>query len=124
MTGGIVTAARKPVMPLTALDGSGRRHTIRVIIDTGFTGELVLPESYIRRLGLTLGDYREVRPATGEFIRIPSGEVTVIWQGQRRSVQVLQLDSEPLLGMEFLWRHRIIIDAIANGAVTVTPLAG
>ena len=120
---GNVTAERQPLAPLTLLDSGGNRHTLSVIVDTGFTGELALPEIYIRQLGLALEDYREVRPATGEIIRIPSGEVPVIWQGRQHRVQVLQLDSEPLLGMEFLWRHRIIIDAITNGAVTVTPLS-
>ena len=120
---GNVTAERQPLAPLTLLDSTGSPHILSVIVDTGFTGELALPEIHIRRLGLALEDYREVRPATGEFIRIPSGEVSVIWQGRRRIVQALQLDSEPLLGMQFLWRHRITIDAITNGPVTITPLA-
>ena len=123
MTGGNVTATRKPLLPITLLDSAGNRHTLRVILDTGFTGELLLPERYIRRLGLTLNEKSAARPATGEFVYdIPTGEVIIIWQGRPRSVQVLQLDSEPLLGMEFLWNHRITIDAVANGAVTVTPL--
>lgn len=120
---GNVTVERQPLAPLTILDSGGNLHTLSVIVDTGFTGELALPEIYIRQLGLALEDYREVRPATGEIIRIPSGEISVIWQGRQRRVQVLQLDSEPLLGMEFLWQHRITIDAVANGAVTVTPLS-
>ena len=120
---GNVTVERQPLAPLTILDSGGNPHTLSVIVDTGFTGELALPEIYIRQLGLALEDYREVRPATGEIIRIPSGEISVIWQGRRRSVQALQLDSEPLLGMEFLWNHHIAINAITNGAVTITSLS-
>ena len=123
MTSGNVTSTRIPLVPLTLLDGAGNRHTMRVILDSGFTGELALPEGYVRRLGLTMNESSEVRAATGEIIRrIPAGRVVVVWQGQRRSVRVMQLDSEPLLGMEFLWQHRITIDAIAGGAVTVAPL--
>ena len=112
-------------MPITLLDSAGNSHTMRVILDSGFTGELLLPQRYVRRLGLTMDETSEVRPATGEFVRnIPTGRVTVLRPGRRRSVRVLQLDSEPLIGMEFLWNHRITIDAIANGPVTVAPLAG
>ncbi len=124
MTSGIVTATRKPLVPLTILDDSGNRHTLRVVLDTGFTGQLLLPERYIRRLGVTLDDHREGRPATGEFISIPAGRATIIWQGHRRTALVLQLGDEPLLGMEFLWNHRITIDAVTDGAVTIDPLGG
>ena len=122
MTSGRVTTTRKPLVSVTILDSDGNRQLIRVVLDTGFTGYLVLPERYMRRLGLTARRYSQGRPATGEVIRIPTGRATVIWQGQSRAVEVLQLDSEPLLGMEFLWNHRITIDAVANGAVTVAPL--
>ena len=125
MTSGNVTSTRIPLMPITLLDSAGNSHTMRVILDSGFTGELLLPQRYVRRLGLTMNETSEVRPATGEFVRnIPTGRVTILRPGRRRSVRVLQLDSEPLIGMEFLWNHRITIDAIANGPVTVAPLAG
>ena len=124
MTGGRVAASRKPLVSVTVLDSNGNRRPVRFVLDSGFTGQLLLPESYMRRLGLTTDGYIDGRPATGQVIRIPTGRATVIWQGRPRSVQVLQLDSEPLLGMEFLWNHRITIDAVANGAVTVAPLSG
>ena len=42
MTIGSVTATRKPLLPITLMDSVGNRHTLRVILDTGFTGELLL----------------------------------------------------------------------------------
>ena len=122
MTSGSVVSARRPLVPLTILDDSGNPQTLRVVLDTGFTGQVSLPERYVRQLGIRINRYVEGRPATGETIRIPAGRATVIWQGRRRNVRVLQLDSEPLLGMQFLWRHRITIDAVTNGPVTITPL--
>ena len=62
------------------------------------------------------------RPATGDIIEIPAGQATIIWRGRRRNVKVLQLGVEALLGMEFLWNHRITIDAVTDGAVSITPL--
>ena len=124
MTTGSVTNTRKPIVRLTILDSAGNRRTVPVIVDTGFTGELALPPRYISRLGLTITENYQGRPVTGEFISIPAGDVVVIWQNRRRGATFLQVDSEPLLGMQFLWNHHIAIDAVANGAVTLTPLGG
>ncbi len=124
MTNGFVTATRKPLLSATLLDTAERRHTIPFVLDTGFTGQLLLPERYIRRLGIRMDRSSTGRLASGEMTEIATGTATVIWQGRRRSVRVLQLDSEPLLGMEFLWNHRITIDAVADGAVSITPLGG
>ena len=124
MITGIVTATRKPIVRLTILDSAGIRRIVPVIIDTGFTGELALPPRYVSRLGLIVDDAIEGRPVTGEFMSIPTGAAVVIWQSQQRGVKFLQVDSEPLLGMQFLWNYHIGIDAVTNGTVTVTPLAG
>ena len=123
MTSGSVVSTRKPLVPITILDSVGEPQVLRMTLDNGFTGQLVLPERYMRRFGLTTDGHIDGRPATGEIIRIPTGRATVIWQGRTRIVEVLQLDSDPLLGMEFLWQHRITIDAVTNGAITITPLS-
>ena len=124
MTNGFVTTTRKPLLRVTLLDTGERRHTIPFVLDTGFTGQLLLPERYIRRLGIRMDRSSTGRLASGEMTEIATGTATVIWRGRRRNVRVLQLDSEPLLGMEFLWNHRITIDAVADGSVSITPLGG
>ena len=124
MITGRVTATRKPIVRLTILDSAGIRRIVPVIIDTGFTGQLALPPRYVNRLGLVVDDAIEGRPVTGEFMSIPAGDAVVIWQSQQRGVKFLQVDSEPLLGMQFLWNYHIGIDALTGGPVTVTPLAG
>lgn len=124
MTSGRVDARRKPFVPVTVLDRLSNPHTIQFIMDTGFTGQLLLPSRYIDRLGLSITEWIDARPATGDFVKVPYAEATVIWRGARRQAEILQLDSEPLLGMEFLCNHRITIDAVANGPVSITPLGG
>ena len=124
MTTGSVTNIRKPIVRLNILDSAGHQHIVPVIVDTGFTGELALPPRYVSRLGLTITEDYQGRPVTGEFISIPAGNVIVIWQNRRRRTTFLEVDSEPLLGMQFLWNHHIAIDAVANGPVTLTPLGG
>ena len=124
MTSGRVNARRKPFVPVTVLDNQSQPHTIQFILDTGFTGQLVLPNRYMSRLGLSATEWIDARPATGEFVRVPYAEAAVIWQGTQRRSEILQLDSEPLLGMEFVWNHHITIDAVTDGAVNITPLGG
>lgn len=124
MTSGRVTATRKPLVPITVLDRRDNPHTIQFVFDSGFTGELLLPKRFMDRLGLSVSEWINARPATGDFVKIPYAEAAVVWQENRRQVQILQLDSEPLLGMEFLWNQRITIDAVPNGPVTITPIGG
>ncbi|MDE2788346.1 MAG: hypothetical protein OXL37_17035 [Chloroflexota bacterium] len=38
--------------------------------------------------------------------------------------RVIQAGTEPLIGMALLLNHRITIDAVADGAVSITPLGG
>jgi len=106
------------------LDVNENPHLIPMVLDTGFTGQVLLPQRYVERLGLTLDRSMQGHLASAEFVCIPAGDTTVIWQGNRRNVPFLQLGTEPLLGMEFLWNHRITIDAITDGAVSITPLGG
>ena len=124
MTSGKVADTRKPFVPVIVLDSNSSPHTIQFILDTGFTGQLLLPNRYMDRLGLSITEWIDARPATGDFLRVPYAEATVVWRGARRQAEILQLGSEPLLGMEFLWNHRITIDAVADGAVNITPLGG
>ena len=124
MTSGHVTVTRKPLVPITILDSHGNSRTVRAILDTGFTGQILLPERIVDRLGLTMDRFSHGRPVGDQFIQIPTGLATIIWRGDQHRVHVLQLGTEPLLGMEFLWNHRITINTVTDGAVSVTPLGG
>ena len=122
MTNGYISTARLPQIPVRLQDGSGNWQMLAAVVDTGFTGQLALPESYANRLGLELNDEISVTPATGRAIVVPAGNVRIIWRGEQRLARVAQAGTHPLLGMSLLWNHRIAIDAVANGAVSITPL--
>ncbi len=53
MTTGRVTATLKPLVPSTILDSRNNAHTIQFVLDSGFNGQLLLPDRYIDRLGLS-----------------------------------------------------------------------
>ena len=101
-------------MPWTSLQiqyGERDWHTVRVNIDTGFSGELSLPSSWISRLGVRLPNESRIETAKG-LVPEQSGETEVIWRGQRRRVECSHWDDDvpPLIGMKLLQGHRITID--------------
>ena len=96
---------------------------VEAIIDTGFTGELILPGDLIDRLGLprigelpiTLGDGNEID--VGLYLGI------VLWQGENRIVQVLRTSGKPLIGMSLLYGNRLTLDVVTDGEVTIETLS-
>ena len=93
-----------------------------MVLDTGFDGELSLPEDLIGELGFPLYDDFVSTMADGRKVKSLGYEGQVVWHGRRRSVLVLQNAGEPLLGMRLLWRNRITIDAYANASVLIEEL--
>ena len=111
-------------MPIRIQDRGETWHELSIMLDTGFTGQLALPERYVRQLGLDMSLEARVTPATGQTIPVPAGRAVIIWQDRRRRVRVIQSGTHPLLGMALLSNHRITIDAVPDGPVTITPIGG
>jgi clan AA aspartic protease len=92
------------------------------VIDTGFDGFLSLPSEIIVRLRLpwtisnlaTLGDGSEV------LFDFYTG--TVIWDGQYRTIDIAESETEPLLGMAMLYGYRLQIDTVEGGVVKIEAL--
>ena len=124
MTGGRVTSARQPLLPMAILDGGGQWRTLPFVLDTGFTGFIAVPERYSRQLGLTFRRMVDVSSATEQSVMVASGYALIVWFGQRRAVRAVQAGTHPLIGMSLLWHHHIAISAVADGAVTITPHGG
>ena len=124
MIHGRVTRSRRPVIAIAIRAGNGNWRTTNITIDTGFNGQLALPELHIRQLALTLDQNQRATPAIGQTRIVSSGYTQLLWDGIPRDVRVIQAGTSPLLGMEFLWNHRITIDAVPNGTITITPIGG
>ena len=109
-------------LPIHIQDGNSDWQTLRCVVDTGFTGQLALPESVVRQLELNLNNETRVTPAAGPPVLTLAGSVLIDWMERIMPARVVQADAHPLLGMSLLRNHRIAIDAVADGAVTVAPL--
>lgn len=92
---------------------------LEVVVDTGYTGWMSLPESIINEIGF---DYVGMRPATlanGQTIPAAAYNAGLLWHGQPVDVVVQALDSKPMVGAELLAGSRLTIDWWDGGEVIV-----
>lgn len=90
-----------------------------VVIDTGFTDWLMLPEVVIADLGLVSQGKVSVTLATGEESQVDYYLTRVLWHDELSWVEVIGSTDQSLLGMELLRGYRLAIEAWEGGEVIV-----
>ena len=100
-------------------DASGETTQFDVMIDTGFTAWLALPEAVIKRLGLTRHEGAPVTLATGEVRELDTYFARVFWLGAFRPTIVFQTEDQSLLGMQLLRGNVITMQAWDGGDVII-----
>lgn len=90
-----------------------------VILDTGFTGWLTLPEQVIRELGLSKIGSRFATLASGEVEQFDYYVTRMVWHGGLQWIEVLQSIDQSLLGMELLRDNWITMLARDGGDVII-----
>ena len=104
---------------LSVMDTHGEPHQFEVIVDTGFTGWLTLPELDIRRLGLAHAGHRYSITASGNAERFEFYRASVMWHGRSYNVEIFQSIDQPLLGMDMLEGCHVALDAREGGEVVI-----
>ena len=94
-------------------------HQIEVWIDTGFNGDLVLPQQQIDDLELPpLGTVKAIL-ADGTAVALKSFECLIDWFGKVRNLEVIANDGEyPLLGVGLLEGYDLHI-SYRSGDITI-----
>ena len=90
-----------------------------VILDTGFTGWLTLPEQVIRELGLRKTGNYFATLASGEVEQFDYYVTGMVWHGRLRWIEVLQSIDQSLPGMELLRENWITMLARDGGDVII-----
>ena len=126
MLRGTISTSLQPWVTIEIMGADGQFQSIEFVVDTGFTGILTLPQNVIQRLGLTYDGRRNAFLANGDPVTLNGWRGTILWHGRRSGVVVLQADGEPLLGMRLLHGHRVSLDVLEGGEVTIDeiPLVG
>jgi clan AA aspartic protease len=119
---GAVNLRREATLPLVVGNSNGQRQLIDTVIDTGFDGFLSLPSGIIMRLGLPWTISNTATLGDGSEILFDFYTGTVIWDGQYRTIDIAESETEPLLGMAMLYGYRLQIDTVEGGLVKIEAL--
>lgn len=119
---GVVNLRREATLPLVVGNSSGQRQAIDTVIDTGFDGFLSLPSETIVRLGLPWTISNTATLADGSETLFDFYTGTVIWDGQYRTIDIAESETEPLLGMAMLYGYRLLVDTVEGGIVKIEAL--
>ena len=119
MISGRVSAELDPMVTIEFGNGKNSFQSVKVVVDTGFSGELALPSELIQTLGLEYIDDVTVALADQRARPVRAYDGVVSWQGRSRDVMVLDMGSEPLLGMALLLDNRLTVSCRLNGPVVI-----
>lgn len=95
---------------------------VRAVVDTGFTGELTLPEEHIRELGYSYWGTIDGTLADGSEVQMNLYEGRVLWHDRDRDILVGAADGQALVGMELLSGSRLTVEATPGGEVRIEEL--
>ena len=95
--------------------------SIEVWVDTGFTGDLVLPQSIIDRLGLEKSGSVDAILADGSQKELSMFSCLIEWFGKTSSLEIIANDGDyPLLGVGLLLGLELRVD-YRNLKLSLTP---
>jgi clan AA aspartic protease len=120
---GTVVEGREALIPLTLLGPNGNRVRIEAVVDTGFTGHLVLPPAVAAGLNLPLRGSRDSFLADGSVVSLDAYRVGVEWEDRVRVVPGLAAEGGPLVGMSLLRGNELRIEAVDGGEVVIRALS-
>ena len=119
---GNINSRREAIIQFAVLGENNQRQAIKAVIDTGYTGFLTLPSAIITKLGLTWYMQEEGILGNGSLFLFNVFEASVIWDGQLKSIEVNDSETDPLVGMGLLEGYELNIQGFVGGLVTIKPL--
>lgn len=94
-------------------------HDVQVWIDTGFNGDLVLPQQHIDDLALSESGTVKAILADGSEVTLQRYVCRIDWFGKQRDLEVVANEGEyPLLGVGLLWGQDLHI-SYRSGEITI-----
>jgi clan AA aspartic protease len=119
---GSVNESREAIVLIAVLDKDQKYQMLKAVIDTGYTGCLILPMSLIASMGLTCYAQQEGLLGDGSIHLFNVYESSVIRDGQVRVIEINDSEADPLIGMGLLEGYELRIEAIPGGNVTIQAL--
>jgi clan AA aspartic protease len=114
---GRVNDVPEPVVTLQLVGGVAGDIEVECVVDTGFTGALVLPRAVVDQLGLPIVTHEEFRMVGGMCDSADIALAQVHWLGEVRRVDVIVKEAY-LVGAALLAGARLTVD-YAVGTVLI-----
>lgn len=120
---GHVNFYREAIVQFVVIGKNQKRKSIKAIIDTGYSGSLILPSEMIKELDLICYATQEGVLGNGSVHRFNVHEASVIWDGKVQSIEINSAEAGPLVGMGLLEGYEVRIEAVTGGDVTIQSLS-
>ena len=108
-------------MPIRFADGSFRN--VAFLLDSGFSGELAMPEQDVAILQLPFADNTEADLANGTQVTLSIQKGFVLWHNKKQEVDVIVTGDRPLIGLGLLEGTALYAEFISKGKVTLHEIA-
>jgi clan AA aspartic protease len=116
---GRVNSRLKALAPIKVKSAGRQTITVEVIVDTGFSGFLMLTPEVINTLQLPRIGSRVFSLGNNSRANFDTYMAKVIWDGEERTVRVIASEAHPIVGMSLLKGYRVTIDAVDGGQVRI-----
>jgi len=111
MVEGTFVETDKPMVP-AVIAWNQSVQSPHFILDTGFTGDLVVTPQVALDLGLEVNGVMGARLAGNKIVNLPTATAIAVMEGQRLYVTVFISEGWPLLGISFMqkFNYKAIVD--------------
>jgi clan AA aspartic protease len=123
MITGTVNANREATLSLTLRNNASLELNLNTLVDTGFNGWLTLPPDIITVLALPWQRYGRAQLADGSEKHFDIYEVSILWDGQTRTISVYEMDAEPLLGMSMMYGFELLLPVLDGATFTIRKVS-
>lgn len=111
-----------PTINVQVLDRESNAHLISGVIDTGFTGDIMLPPRIIQMIKPYYDGDVMTELADGSTISTDVYIGNLLWHGVRKEIEIIEADGYPLIGMNHLRGSTVNIQTVAGGAVHINEI--
>lgn len=118
-----VVLDRDPLIQLVLYAADGATRTETAVVDTGYQGAVAAPDALFDHVRRGRATPVAVRLADGTTFERRAAVAEVQWCGERVRTRILGGASQVLVGMELLAHHRLTVDCVDGGPVTIEPLS-
>lgn len=119
---GRVNAGREAIVQIVVLNENKQTKVVNGVIDTGYTGDLMLPKSIIEVLELSLRGVQEATLGNDSTALFEIYTGSVIWDGEIREVEINASEVSALIGMGLIENFKLEIEGRLDGQVRLSIL--